>query len=186
MAGSGIKNPGNELLTCLTTISWCGERLGRWPTASDASRSIPSIQSYFQKIVDKYGHKEVMDAIEGYSGWDSRMVREQYDELKSKQIRSIVNSPLFLAIKEKYPHLDLETLKDAYESQSKKIVAAGLYLLRREFKNNQPPDINVKPEHWPRCWSQHLPTYLKQWQSELKEIEIKTKSIQQEWEVVMF
>jgi hypothetical protein len=181
-----------QLLSFLITTSWCGQRLSRWPQAPD-SRTTVTLQRDFERIVEKYDKKVILDCVnlvsQSINSWDSRIIEQQLASIKKDRDNelksSIVSSPLFTIFSSSYPHIPLDSLERCYNQHRGNFVAAGIYLLRREFKANQPEELD-SVDGWSQRWPQYLPTYLQKWQKDLKEIEKSTLAAQREWKESTF
>jgi hypothetical protein len=185
-----IENPDNlplPLLSLFITISWCGERLGRWPKAKDAKVAM-SVQGDLKKAVEKYGVRKVYQAYELVSAhlenWDQRLVSEileslteSYDEIKTSSFSS---SPVFIEFSKFYPDISPDLFDKCYDQNNHDFVKAGLHLLRREFIRTPPPELE-HIENWQQKYLQHLPTYLNKWKEELKKIESRLSIPQKAW-----
>lgn len=185
-----IENPEDlpvALISLVLTISWCGERMGKWPQAKDAKSAL-SLRDDFSKAAEKYGTLKVMKTIDLVSNntqvWDPRIILEQLSDLAEEyekiKTTSISGSPLFAEFKKSYPHIDPETFDKCYEQHRSNFVESGIYLLRREFRNNPPSDL-TNVDGWQQRWQQYLPTYLKQWQKDLKTMESRMRIAQKAW-----
>ncbi len=176
-----------ELLTLLITISWCGHRLMRWPQASDAQVAI-GLRKDFKKAVDKYSASSLLKSIDYVSQhldlWDTRIVVEQIDSLREeyekKQEVSILSSPLFAEFHKNYPYILPDKFNSCFTKHNEEFVTAAIYLLRREFINTPPPELN-HIEGWKQRWPQYLPNYLKQWQEDLRKMESRMRMAQRAW-----
>jgi len=179
------------LLALFLTISWCGERLAKWPKAKDAKTAM-SLRDDLAKEVEKYGVVKVAKAAELVSGhldtrWDDRLVAEQLSELKEKyeevKTSSISSSPLFAEFHKAYPHINGELFDKCYDQNGQNFTASAIYLLRREFKFNPPPEL--PQDGFEVRWQQYLPTYLGQWQKELRSMETRMRVAQKAWKESM-
>lgn len=176
-----------QLLTLLIATSWCGQRLARWPQASDAKVAL-GLRNDLEKVIDKYGARTVLDAVDHVSQhlepWDPRIVIEQLDTLRTeyeqKRALSISSSPLFAEFHKNYPHIDPDTFDECYNQHSGQFVTAAIYMLRREFKNTPPSELS-HINGWKQGWQQYLPTYLKQWQEDLRKMETRMRIAQRAW-----
>lgn len=189
-----LDNPDDlplPLLSLFLTVSWCGERLAKWPKAKDAKVST-SLSEDLNKAVEKYGVVKVVKAVEVVSShlddrWDDRLVAEQLTELKEKyddiRTNSISSSPLFAEFHKSFPHIDPETFDKCYEQNGQNFTVSAIYLLRREFKFNPPPEL--PQDGFQTRWQQYLPHYLKQWQNELKSMETRMRVAQKAWKESM-
>jgi hypothetical protein len=189
-----LDNPDNlplPLLSLFLTISWCGERLSKWPKAKDAKTAM-SLRDDLAKAVEKYGIVKTMKAVELVSGhldtrWDDRLVTEQLSELREKyeevKTSSISSSPLFAEFHKAYPHIDGELFDKCYDQNGQNFTASAIYLLRREFKFNPPPEL--PQDGFEVRWQQYLPTYLGQWQKEIKSMETRMRVAQKAWKESM-
>jgi hypothetical protein len=181
-SGALQKANGDEFLALLYTISWCGQRLTRWPTAKDAQSAIKSLNSDLKKAVESYGEEEVLSKLEKFDqSLDFRIVAEQIAEIKESQNKRKSKSPLFIEFSKNFPFIDLNEFEAVYNKQGQKFVQAGVYILRREFKSNPPSELSVDPGHWSKSWPQYLPNYLSKWQEELKAIEKRMQIAQRAW-----
>jgi len=185
-----INNPDKipeQLLSLLIGISWCGERMGRWPSAKDSKFAL-SLRKDFDKAVDSYGVRRVYQAIQvvskflGY--WDSRIVSEQVEKLEEEysevKVVSFSSSPLFQEFSKSHPHISPETFDRCYTQNNEEFVKSAIHLLRREFRETPPPEL----EHikgWEQRYPQHLPNYLKRWQEDLKKMEKRMSIAQRAW-----
>lgn len=188
----GDSNLPLALLSYFITCSWCGERLARWPQAQD-SKSTLSLQSEFEKLTEKYEKGVILSSIEHVSSslptWDPRIINSQItslrEEVELSKKSSPLSSPLFLALFSHYPQLSPESFEKCYNQHRGNFVASAIYLLRREFKVNPPPELSTV-DGWSQRWPQYLPPYLKKWQKDLREIETKTLTSQREWKESIF
>lgn len=175
------------LVSFIIGSSWCGQRLERWPQASDSKIAL-SIQSDFDKMVEKFGVKAVLKAIDLVSksldSWDPRIISEQIEVIQSKHDKevslSIVSSPLFAELKKSYPEIDPELFDECYTQNREQFSAAAIHLLRRSFRKSPPEELS-HIEGWQQRWQQHLPNYLKQWQEELRKMELRMRIAQRAW-----
>ena len=185
-----IENPEDlplQLISLILTISWCGERMGKWPQAKDAKSAI-SLRDDFSKAVERHGALKTMKAVNLVSDnlpiWDPRIILEQLSEVSEEyekiKTTSISGSPLFVEFRKKYPHIDPESFDKCYENHRENFVESAIYMLRREFRNNPPSDI-PNTDGWQQRWQQYLPTYLKQWQKDLKTMESRMRIAQRAW-----
>lgn len=176
-----------QLITLLIGISWCGQRLSRWPQAQDAKVAL-GLRGDLDKALEKYGTRTVLEAVDHVSQrlqpWDPRIVMEQLDtirtEYEQKRALSISSSPLFAEFHKNYPHIDPDTFDECYNQHSGQFVTAAIYMLRREFKNTPPSELS-HINGWKQGWQQYLPTYLKQWQEDLKRMESRMRIAQRAW-----
>lgn len=171
----------SDLYSNLLTVSWCGQRLGRWPTAKDAKTSLADINNLFDGLIKSYGGEEILEAISLIPDFDSRIVQQQIDNLQTSINKRIKNSPLFIEFNRHYPHIDLELLEKTYTMCRDNFVESGVKLLRREFAENPPEEFAGHPT-WKSSYHQHLPTYLQQWQKNLKSMQNRMKVAQRAWE----
>jgi hypothetical protein len=165
----------------LLTVSWCGQRLGRYPTAKDAKTALSEVEKMFDGLVSSYGAEEILEAISLVPDFDSRIVQQAIDSLKVQEDRRMRNSPLFTEFHKHYPHIDLELLERQYAACRDNFVEAGVKLLRRSFSENPPDEFAGHPT-WKSSYHQHLPTYLQTWQKNLKSIERRLRIAQKAWE----
>lgn len=173
---------GDELNVFLSTVSMCGKRLERWPSARDASSSIKAFRNEFEKILETYPITTILERVESISPpLDLRIISEQIELAKTELSRSFSNSPLAKEFVKVYPNIDINTFENVYNKHRGDFVQAGIYILRREFKKIPPAGIHINPEHWPKSWPQYLPKYLTQWQKELKSIERRMQIAQRAW-----
>ncbi len=183
----GESNLPLQVLSYLITTSWCGQRLSRWPQAPD-SRTIVSLQKEFDKILEKFDKSVILKCEDLVSqslpAWDTRIIEQQLSSLRKERDEelksSIVSSPLFTTFSSSYPHIDPESFEKCYNQHRGNFVASAIYLLRREFKANQPEELSTV-DGWSQRWPQYLPQYLQKWHKHLKEIETETKAAQKEW-----
>lgn len=174
----GISDP--ELYTDLITVSWCGKRLGRWPSARDSRESLNSLRQSFTDLVDRHGCSVVSEAISLIPDFDGRIVQEQIDELESLEKSRVGNSPLFTEFFKKYPNIDKDLMEKCYDKNRGEFVKSGILLLRREFQNTPPEEFSDHPD-WRKSWPQHLPRYLKLWQDDLRRMESRMRIAQKAW-----
>jgi hypothetical protein len=175
------------LLALAITISWCGERLGRWPTAKDAKVAF-GLRDELQRAVDKYGAVKVMKALDHISGellvWDPRLVTEQLDTLRTEANRisaqSFSSSPLFAEFHKSHPYIDAETFDTCYNERGGNFVETGKHLLRKRFLTT-PPREYEHIEGWEVRCHQYLPPYLPKWLKELKAMETRMRVAQRAW-----
>lgn len=170
-----------ELYADLLTVSWCGQRLGRYPTAQDAKTALPELERMFDGLVKSYGAEEVLEAISLVPGFDSRIVQQQIDSLQVQEDRRMRNSPLFAEFHKHYPHIDLELLERQYAACREDFVSAGVKLLRKAFSETPPAEFAGHPS-WRTSFHQHLPEYFKQWQKDLKSMQTRMRIAQKAWE----
>lgn len=177
-----------QLSSLLIGLSWCGLRLGRWPNAGD-SRALGTLVLDFEKAVGNYGRSRVLEAVDKISEylgdkWDSRIIQDKLKSLREEERKEneskFSNSPLFKRFKEKYPHIDDQTLDTYYIQSDKNFVSASILALRRAFPKTPPEEYSKLPE-WGRRWQQYLPKYLKLWQEDLKKMQTETLSDQRKW-----
>ncbi len=194
-AGAALKsketrNPDKlpePLLALAITISWCGERLGRWPSAKDAKVAF-GLRDELQRAVDKYGVVKAMKAIDLVSAellvWDPRLVTEQLDILRSEAARisaqSFSSSPLFAEFRKSYPYIDAETFDVCYNERGGDFVDTGKHLLRKRFLTI-PPKEYEHIEGWEARCHQYLPPYPPKWLKELKAMENRMRVAQKAW-----
>lgn len=185
-----LENPNNlplPLLSLFVTISWCGERLGRWPKAKDAKVAM-SVQTDLEKAIEKYGVRKVYQAYELVStsldSWDQRLIAdrlesltESYEEIKTS---SFSGSPVFIEFAKFYPYISPELFDKCYDQNNQDFVKAGLHLLRKEFTREPPPELS-HISGWQQKYLQHLPEYLNRWREELKKIESRLAVPQRAW-----
>ena len=189
-----LQNPDKlpaQLLALAITISWCGERMGRWPSAKDTKVAL-GLRTELTKSLDEFGPVKVIRAIDlvssSLSSWDPRIVTEQLDKIRpeAERIRnmSVSSSPLFAEFRKDHSHIDPELFDSCYNQNNGNFTEAALYLLRREFKTLPPKEL----EHidgWGQRWQQYLPTYLKQWRNDLKSMENRMRVAQKAWKESM-
>ena len=189
-----IQNPDKlptQLLALAITISWCGERMGRWPSAKDTKVAL-GLRTDLTKAVDEFGPVKVIRAIDLVSGllvvWDPRIVAEQLDRLRPEADRirsmSVSASPLFAEFRKDHPDIDPELFNSCYNQNNGNFTEAALYLLKRQFKTVPPKGL----EHidgWCQRWQQYLPSHLKQWQSDLRSMETRMRVAQRAWKESM-
>lgn len=185
-----IRNPDKlpePLLALVTTISWCGERLSRWPNAKDAKVSL-GLRDDLQRAVDKYGAVKVIKAVNLVSSelqvWDPRLVAEQLDTLRPEAARisaqSFSSSPLFAEFHKSHPYIDAELFDTCYNESGGNFVDTGRYLLRKSFLRI-PPKEYEHVEGWEVRCHQYLPQYLPKWLEELKAMENRMRVAQRAW-----
>jgi hypothetical protein len=185
-AGAARESGADPIQTALLTASWCGKRLGRWPSAKDSAKAIQAVRDDFEKAVKEHGVSAVLEAVDSMGGGDFRIVAGSIERLRELRDRSVTRSPLFVEFAKFYPHIDLDQLEGAYNGQGGNFVAAAIYVLRREFKKQPPSDLDIDSTHWLKSWSQHLPRYLELWQKELRVIEKRMRIAQKAWEASTF
>lgn len=176
-----------SLLSLLVTISWCGERMGRWPQAKDTKTSI-GLRTDFSKAVDKYGAVMVSKAIDivvkNLPCWDQRIISLQADEVKSEATRirliTITSSPLFAEFHKQFSHISPDQFDKCYNLHNRNFVETALSLLRKEFKNVPPKELE-QVEGWGQRWQQYLPRYLKTWRDDLVKMESRMRVAQKAW-----
>ena len=175
------------LISLAITVSWCGERLSKWPNAKDAKVAL-GLRDELQKAVDKFGPVKVIKAIDLVSGellvWDPRIVAEQLEALRPeadrKRSMTISSSPLFVEFHKNYPQIDPDLFDMCYDQNDGQFVTSAIYLLRRKFREIPPKEL----EHidgWEQRWQQYQPRYLKRWQDELKGMENRMRVAQRAW-----
>ena len=185
-----IRNPDKlpePLLALVITISWCGERLGRWPNAKDAKVAL-GLRDELQRAVEKFGAVKVMKAVDQVSSellvWDPRLVAEQLDTLRSTAARisaqSFSSSPLFAEFHKSHPYIDAETFDTCYNERGGDFVDTGKHLLRKRFLTTPPPEYE-HIEGWEVRCHQYLPPYLPKWLKELKAMETRMRVAQRAW-----
>lgn len=190
-----LENPDNlsiPLLSLLITISWCGERMGRWPQAKD-TKSALSLRTEFEKAVEKHGvritHRAVELISKSLANWDPRIISEQLDELSERyeviKSASFSSSPLFIEFAKSYPFISPDTFDKCYDQNNQEFVRSAIHLLRREFTKTPPPDLEHMSEGWNSRWQQHLPHFMIQWQEELNKMETRMRSAQRAWKKSM-
>lgn len=175
------------LLALAITISWCGERMGKWPSAKDTKVAL-GLRTELTKAVDEFGPVKVVRAIDLVSGsltvWDQRIVTEQLDKLRPEadKVRSmsVSSSPLFAEFQKDHSHIDPELFNLCYNQHSGNFTEAALYMLKREFKT-VPPKSLEHIEGWCQRWQQYLPSHLKQWQTDLRSMETRMRVAQKAW-----
>lgn len=175
------------LISLAITVSWCGERLSKWPNAKDAKVAL-GLRDELQKAVDKFGPVKVIKAMDLVSGellvWDPRIVAEQLEALRPEADRkwsmTISSSPLFVEFHKNYPQIDPDLFDMCYDQNDGQFVTSAIYLLRRKFREIPPKEL----EHidgWEQRWQQYQPRYLKRWQDELKGMENRMRVAQRAW-----
>lgn len=177
----------DNLLSLLVTISWCGERMGRWPQAKDTKTGI-NLRIDFTKAVDKYGPIIVFKAIEttrkNLTVWDPRIISEQVDAVKTEaaRIRSVTfsSSPLFAEFHKEFNHISADSFDKCYNSNNGNFAKTARDLLREEFKNFPPKELE-HIEGWGQRWQQYLPRYLETWQENLGKMESRMRVAQKAW-----
>lgn len=190
-----LENPDNlptPLLSLLITISWCGERMGRWPQAKD-TKSALSLRTEFEKAVEKHGvritHRAVELISKSLANWDPRIISEQLDELSERyeviKSASFSSSPLFIEFAKSYPFISPDTFDKCYDQNNQEFVRSAIHLLRREFTKTPPPNLEHMSEGWNSRWQQHLPHFMIQWQEELNKMETRMRSAQRAWKKSM-
>jgi hypothetical protein len=186
-----LENPDNlpiSLLSLLITISWCGERMGRWPQAKDAKSAL-SLRTELEKAVERHGVRTTYRSVELVSKsletWDSRLVSEQLDDLAERyeaiKSASFSSSPLFVELAKSYPYISPDTFDKCYDQNNQEFVRSAIHLLRREFTKTPPPELEHMSEGWNSRWQQHLPHFMRQWQEELNKMETRMRSAQRAW-----
>ncbi len=190
-----LENPDNlpiSLLSLLITISWCGERMGRWPQAKDAKSAL-SLRTELEKAVERHGVRTTYRSVELISKsletWDSRLVSEQLDDLAGRyeaiKSASFSSSPLFVELAKSYPYISPDTFDKCYDQNNQEFVRSAIHLLRREFTKTPPPELEHMSEGWNSRWQQHLPHFMRQWQEELNKMETRMRSAQRAWKKSM-
>jgi hypothetical protein len=185
-----LQNPDKlpvQLLALAITISWCGERMGKWPSAKDTKVAL-GLRTDLTKAVDEFGPVRVIKAIDFVSGslgvWDQRIVTEQLDKLRPEADRirsmSVSGSPLFAEFQKNYPHIDPELFNSCYNQHNGNFTEAAIYMLKRGFKT-LPPKSLEHIEGWCQRWPQYLPEHLKQWRNDLKGMENRMRVAQKAW-----
>ncbi len=185
-----LENPENlplPLLSLPITISWCGQRMGRWPQAKDTKVAY-NLRDDLDKAVEKYGKIKVHKAFELVSAslgtLDTRIVTEQLDaiqtEAQEKLSNSFSSSPLFAEFHKAYPFIDAEHFDKVYEANSREFVKTAIHFLRSTF-NRHPPSELSHIQGWDQRYLQHLPNYLKIWQDELRKMETRMRIAQKAW-----
>lgn len=180
------------LLSLLIGISRCGERLDRWPRASDNKIAFNLFKD-FKEAVEKFGPREVLGAVDFLSShlevWQPKLIDDQISELRDKKEErekaSIVQSPLFKELQKNYPSIEAESFEECYYRNKEQFSASAVAILRSQFKSDPPSELS-HVNGWNQRWQQHLPHYLKIWQEDLKAIERKTKIAQSEWKESMY
>jgi hypothetical protein len=189
-----LQNPDKlpvQLLALAITISWCGERMGKWPSAKDTKVAL-GLRNDLTKSVEEFGPVKVIKAVDLVSEslivWDPRIVSEQLDNIRveSDRIRSMMvsGSPLFAEFRKNHPQIDPELFDSCYNQNNGNFTEAALYLLRRQFKTLPPKEL----EHidgWGQRWQQYLPSYLQKWRSDLKSMENRMRTAQRAWKESM-
>ena len=190
-----LENPDNLpilLLSLLITISWCGERMGRWPQAKD-TKSALSLRTEFEKAVEKHGIRTTYRSVEliskSLANWDPRIISEQLEELSERheviKSASFSSSPLFIEFSKSYPNVSPDTFDKCYDQNNQEFVRSAIHLLRREFTKTPPPDLEHMSEGWNSRWQQHLPHFMIKWQEELNKMETRMRSAQRAWKKSM-
>lgn len=185
-----VENPENlplPLLALPITVSWCGQRMGRWPQAKDTKVAY-NLRDDLDKAVEKYGKIKVHKAFEQVSGFlgtlDTRIVTEQLDAIQSeaqeKLSNSFSSSPLFAEFHKSYPFIDPEQFDRVYEHNNREFVKTAIHFLRSTF-NRHPPSELSHIQGWDQRYLQHLPNYLKIWQDELRKMETRMRIAQKAW-----
>jgi hypothetical protein len=180
------------LLSLLITISWCGERMGRWPQAKDAKSAL-SLRTELEKAVERHGVRTTYRSVELVSKsletWDPRFVSEQLDDLAERyeaiKSASFSSSPLFVEFAKSYPYISPDTFDKCYDQNNQEFVRSAIHLLRREFTKTPPPELEHMSEGWNSRWQQHLPHFMRQWQEELNKMETRMRSAQRAWKKSM-
>uniref|UniRef100_UPI003F697B9B hypothetical protein n=1 Tax=Vulcanococcus sp. TaxID=2856995 RepID=UPI003F697B9B len=159
-----LENPSNlplPLLSLFITISWCGERLGRWPKAKDAKVAI-SVKDDLEKAIEKYGVRKVYSAYELIStsldSWDQRLISERleslnesYEEIKTSSFSS---SPVFIEFAKFHPHIPPDLFDKCYEQNDQDFIKSAIHLLRKEFISSPPPELK-HISGWQQRYLQH-------------------------------
>lgn len=174
----GITDP--KLYSTLLMASWCGKRLNKWPAARDSKQAIDECREEFEELVKEKGKSAVHEAISLIPDFDSRIVSDLVEGLNVYEQTRMIHSPLFIEFNKHYPYVNPETLEKCYHDHAKAFVPAAIFILRRKFKDHPPAEFENKPD-WRRSWQQHLPRYLKLWQSELVAMENRLKTAQRAW-----
>jgi hypothetical protein len=176
-----------QLLALAITISWCGERMGKWSSAKDTKVAL-GLRADLTKAVDEFGPVKVIRAIDLVSGslsvWDPRIVTEQLDKLRPEADRirsmSVSGSPLFAEFQKNYPHIDPELFNSCYDQHNGNFTEAAMYMLKRGFRSVPPKGLE-HIEGWCQRWQQYLPSHLKQWQNDLRSMENRMRVAQRAW-----
>ena len=185
-----IENPENlplPLLSLPITVSWCGQRMGRWTQAKDIKVAY-NLRDDLDKAVEKYGKIKVHKAFELVSAalgnLDTRIVTEQLDAIQSeaqeKLSNSFSSSPLFAEFHKAYPFIESEQFDKVYEHNNREFVKTAVHFLRSTF-NRHPPSELSHIQGWDQRYLQHLPNYLKLWQDELRKMETRMRIAQKAW-----
>lgn len=193
------KKPGSikTILSSLTYYSLCVARLKRWPDAKDKS-SIPFIKQEvmneckgFSKIIMEIACESLGDNWWLYfSGVEfcKEEVRDLIKELthtveEVKKISDVLMSPLFTETAQRFPDMNLATLKAYYEMLSGKFIEAGVRTLTLDFIANRPAELDYTDEfaEWSNIYIDHLHGYKEKWKNQLKEIETDTWDKQLKW-----
>lgn len=189
-----LQNPDKlpvPLLALVITISWCGERMGKWPSAKDTKVAL-GLRTELTKAVDEFGPVKVVKAIDLVSGllvmWDPRIVTEQLEKLRpeAERIRSmsVSASPLFAEFRKNYPHIDPELFDSCYNQHNGNFTEAAIYMLKRGFRT-VPPKSLEHIDGWCQRWQQYLPEHLKLWRNDLKSMETRMRVAQKAWKESM-
>ena len=176
-----------QLLSLAISISWCGERMGKWPNAKDTKVAL-GLREELTKAVEKYGPVRAIKAIdlvaESLLVWDPRIVHEQLDKLRPEAERllsmEISSSPLFAEFRKEFPHINPDVFNICYNQNNRNFMESSLYLLKREFRNVPPKELEFV-EGWGQRWQQYLPKYLEQWKNDLKSMETRMRVAQRAW-----
>lgn len=190
-----IDNPDSlavQIISFFISVSWCGQRMGRWPKAKDCKTTL-TFPDDLNKMIEKYGKIKVIKAAELVKqideNWDQRLIHDQLDALRLEcdtlKTQCITNSPLFVEFHKHYGHIEPSMFGQSFEQHDRRFVETAIYLLRREFKNHPPAEFE-HIEGWQQRWQQHLPHYLAKWRDDLKKMENRLWKAQKLWKESTF
>lgn len=174
----------SELYAVLLYVSWCGRRASYWPTAKDLEKAVKEVRVEFSALSKSYPYRDICDCIARIDEWDDSLVKdelEQMREVEEERERSkISNSPLFRIFHLSYPHISPDDFNKEYDPRSDSFSQTAVYLLRKSFKENQPPEITTTGP-WSQSWLQYLPEYQELWLKDIRKMERRTSHAQNAW-----
>jgi hypothetical protein len=169
-----------DLVSSLLTASWCGKRLGKYPSAKDSKEAISSVRKNFEEISETFTPEEIKQCISLLDDFDPRIIKPQLEELSDNEKCRIIYSPLFKEFHNFYPQIEPEEFETFYSGCRENFTEAGIASLRRKFKQVPPEELSNRTD-WAQSCHQYLPAFLKKWREELKKIELRMRIAQKAW-----
>lgn len=189
----------------LTTFLWSNslaQRYAVWPDGKDmhyvdaAKREIRQKLQSFSHLTIVRGYdsfkkfwQEINDGtnVEFNSSFMAHVLDNAYEETikkeKEEKVSDLMNSPLFATMKERHPHIPLDTLKKQIVSKRGDFIAAVVAIELKLFSKNVPEeykDIYTK-ETWEKNYFKYVRKYDEAWRKTYKSLYQSIHKEQEQW-----